>query len=188
MSSVVASNARASCALTAAAIMCAGCGMSLDTAPLAPPKPEMQVGRPISSFKQVSLPDVVGMPPQSQGLVMRSLNVAATPLDIVLLRQGDGAVVLRGYANATVAKGKVSFEYFWDVQGQGAACSGRSQGSEVAPAVGADPWAAVTPPMVDRMTAKGLDLVKPCVGAGAATVTPAPSVAPRPPVAQAPKT
>lgn len=161
----------------------AACGTSLETAGLAPaPKPEMQVGRPLSSYKQVSVPPLVGLPVQAQEQVVRSLNASAMPLDIAIIRQGDGAVVLRGYANAAVTKSKLSFEYFWDIQGPSPACTGRTQGSDIAPAAGNDPWAAVSPAMIDKMAQKGLDLVKACVNTAPVGTTAQPQgLAPRQP-------
>lgn len=160
------SKSRAVVAIVAAGFAGSACGTALETTSAdAPSNPQMQVGRPISTYKQVAVAPLVGMPIQAQDQVVRSLNSSAMPLDIALLRQGDGAVVLRGYANAAVTKGKLSFEYFWDIQGPSTACTGRSQGSDVAPAAGSDPWGAVTPAMIDKMAQKGLDLVKACVNA-----------------------
>lgn len=166
----------------ATATAASGCGMSLETASLGPSsKPDMQVGRPLTAYKQVLVPPMVGLPAHTQDQVVRSLNTAAMPLDIALLRQGEATVVLRGYANAAVTKGKVSVEYFWDIQGQTPPCTGRNQGSDTASASGADPWAAVTPAMLDKMAQKGLDLVKTCVGAAPAGSATQPAKAVPPP-------
>ncbi len=75
-------------------------------------------------------------------------------LSVVTANNATGEYVVRGYIVAAREKSKAKISYIWDVTDQSGKRVHRITGEELVAGGGKDPWSAVTPPVVERISDK----------------------------------
>ncbi|MFT3730062.1 MAG: hypothetical protein QM780_01370 [Hyphomicrobium sp.] len=75
-------------------------------------------------------------------------------LTVVTAGNETGEYVVRGYVVAAREKSKAKISYIWDVTDQSGKRVHRVTGEEVVPGAGKDPWSAVTPAVIGRISDK----------------------------------
>lgn len=150
---------RAICAVAFATLSLAGCGSSTgilsnndssgpETALVTPTTPTGQSA-------SMEIAPVIGAPDNvSQGL-QTQLASALQRKGITVAQAGSkGAYTLRGYIVAAREQSGSKLSYIWDVTDQSGKRANRITGEEFAPGTGKDPWAAVTPQIVQKVADK----------------------------------
>jgi hypothetical protein len=111
-------------------------------------------------------------------------------LSVGTANNATGEYVVRGYIVAAREKSKAKISYIWDVTDQSGKRVHRVTGEEVIASAGKDPWSAVTPAVVERISGKTSKQIASWIASGGSSVpmasnintqsTNAPSSQPRP--------
>lgn len=99
---------------------------------------------------------IIGAPVEAVTPLSRQLAVAARSGGLTIRPSGDNGTehILKGYFSALSADGKVTVVYVWDVLDNAGGRLHRMQGQETLPAKGDDPWAAISPSLMQAVADK----------------------------------
>ena len=125
------------------------------TASVAPPPPNAASGRPA----QIAIAPVIG-PPEAVSKELQTQLIADIERQNIRVAKSPGEAAeytLRGYVVSSLEKKgpRAKISYIWDVTDGTGKGVHRVSGEETAPAgKSQDPWTAVTPPVIEAITAK----------------------------------
>lgn len=151
-----------------------------DTAPQAS-LTQPSAATPVSSrTAKIQIAPIIGSPDNVARDLQTELSsaIGRNGLTVAASTDATGEYVLRGYIVAAREKTKAKISYIWDVTDQTGKRVHRITGEEVVAGAGKDPWAAVTPPVIQAIadkTAKQIASWLPGAGAIVASNTPAAS-------------
>ncbi len=134
---------------------------------------------PVSSrTAKIQIAPIIGSPDNVARDLQTELSsaIGRNGLTVAASTDATGEYVLRGYIVAAREKTKAKISYIWDVTDQTGKRVHRITGEEVVAGAGKDPWAAVTPPVIQAIsdkTAKQIASWLPGAGAIVASNTPA---------------
>nr|HPG89416.1 hypothetical protein [Hyphomicrobium sp.] len=125
------------------------------------PGPEAALATPSpaasnSQTAKVEIAPVIGAPDSISRELQSQLTTSIERNRISVARApgGKGEYTLRGYIVAAREKAGSKISYIWDVTDQSGTRANRITGEVFAPGSGADPWAAVTPQIVQSIADK----------------------------------
>lgn len=98
----------------------------------------------------IGSPDNVARDLQSQ----LASSIGRNGIQVATANNATGEYVVRGYIVAAREKTKAKISYIWDITDQSGKRVHRITGEEVIGGAGKDPWAAVTPPVVQSIADK----------------------------------
>jgi hypothetical protein len=81
-------------------------------------------------------------------------SIGREGLSVVTANNATGEYVVRGYIVAARERTKAKISYIWDITDQGGKRVHRITGEEIIASSGKDPWSAVTPAVVGRISGK----------------------------------
>ena len=131
-------------------LLSGGGGLAPQAALTAPPAPSTAQTAKLEIAPVIGAPDNVSRDLQAQlttSIERNKISVARAP-------GGKGEYVLRGYVVAAREKTGSKISYIWDVTDQTGKRANRITGEEFAAGAGKDPWAAVTPQIVQSIADK----------------------------------
>ncbi len=129
------------------------------TTPVTPQTAKLQIAPVIGS------PDNVARDLQSQ----LASAIGHEGLSVVTASNANSEYVVRGYIVAAKEKSKAKISYIWDVTDQGGKRVHRVTGEEIVAGAGKDPWSAVTPPVVEKISSKTSKEIASWIASGANT-------------------
>lgn len=110
----------------------------------------------------IGSPDNVAHELQSQ----LASSIGREGLSVVTANNATGEYVVRGYIVAARERSKSKISYIWDVTDQSGKRVHRITGEEVVAGRGKDPWSAVTPEVVERISSKTSKQIASWIGSG----------------------
>ncbi|MBS0251000.1 MAG: hypothetical protein JSR78_08035 [Proteobacteria bacterium] len=111
---------------------------------------------PITQSAKFQIAPVIGSPENVAHELQSQLAsaIGREGLTVVTANNATGEYVVRGYIVAAREKSKAKISYIWDVTDQSGKRVHRVTGEEVIASAGKDPWSAVTPAVVERISGK----------------------------------
>ena len=181
----VGNSVRAVLIVSLAALALAGCesssnilGGGTDTAPQAALTPPPAA--PIGQLAKLEIAPVIGAPDNISRDLQTQLTSAMERSKITVARPpgGKGEYTLRGYIVAAREKTGSKISYIWDVTDQTGKRANRITGEEFAAGTGRDPWASVTPQIVQSISDKTAAQIAGWLPGGSGAGVPVASAAP----------
>jgi hypothetical protein len=123
------------------------------------PAPQASLSQPTASSTstaKIQIAPVIGSPDNVARDLQSQLATAIgrNGVTVATASNATGEYVVRGYIVAARDKTKAKISYIWDVTDQSGKRVHRITGEEIAVGAGKDPWAAVTPPVVQSIADK----------------------------------
>jgi hypothetical protein len=111
---------------------------------------------PVAQNAKLQIAPVIGSPENVAHELQSQLAsaIGREGLTVVTANNATGEYVVRGYIVAAREKTKSKISYIWDVTDQSGKRVHRVTGEELIASTGKDPWAAVTPAVVQRISEK----------------------------------
>lgn len=111
---------------------------------------------PVTQNAKFQIAPVIGSPENVAHELQSQLAsaIGREGLSVGTTNNGAGEYVVRGYIVAAREKSKAKISYIWDVTDQSGKRVHRVTGEEVIASAGKDPWSAVTPAVVERISGK----------------------------------
>jgi hypothetical protein len=105
---------------------------------------------------KIQIAPVIGSPDNVARDLQAALSsaIGRNGLTVATSSNTTSEYVLRGYIVAAREHSKAKISYIWDVTDQAGKRVHRVTGEEVVAGAGKDPWAAVTPPVIERIADK----------------------------------
>lgn len=125
--------------------------------------------KPVQVAKKIAIPDVIGAPEViNRGLVQYLANGVKAQNLAVSTAGEKPDYTLRGYMVAAKERKGTKVSYIWDLTDQTGNKLKRITGEEVAPKTkSADPWTAVTQPMLEKIANTAISTVATTIPSGA---------------------
>jgi hypothetical protein len=182
---------RAALIVSLAALALAGCesssnilGGGTDIAPQAALTPPPAA--PIGQLAKLEIAPVIGAPDNISRDLQAQLTSSMERSKITVARPpgGKGEYTLRGYIVAAREKTGSKISYIWDVTDQTGKRANRITGEEFAAGTGKDPWASVTPQIVQSISDKTAAQIAGWLPGGSGTPVASAAPAPTPAASQ----
>ncbi|MFA5955678.1 hypothetical protein [Hyphomicrobium sp.] len=111
---------------------------------------------PATQSAKLQIAPVIGSPENIARDLQSELAsaVGREGVSVVTANNATGEYVVRGYIVAAREKTKAKISYIWDVTDQSGKRVHRITGEEIVASAGKDPWSAVTPAVVQRISDK----------------------------------
>ncbi|HML27489.1 MAG TPA: hypothetical protein PKE16_01365 [Hyphomicrobium sp.] len=126
---------------------------------------------PVAQTAKFQIAPVIGSPESVAHELQSQLAsaIGREGLSVVTANNATGEYVVRGYIVAAREKSKAKISYIWDVTDQGGKRVHRVTGEEVIASAGKDPWSAVTPAVIDRISGKTSKQIASWIASGGST-------------------
>jgi hypothetical protein len=137
-----------------------------------PAQTSLAIPTPAPSAKtaKVQIAPVIGSPENVARDLQSQLAsaIGREGLTVVTANNATGEYVVRGYIVAAHEKTKSKISYIWDVTDQSGKRVNRVTGEELLASAGKDPWSAVTPAVVQKISDKTAKQIAAWMASGAA--------------------